>query len=278
MEEKVVKMYEEGCTMKDIAKEYGCERHTISRILHKHGVSTSRHELLVGKTYQNKYGDKYKVLKDLVENGVGKCLVEFINTGYKTIQSSADVKRGFVKDYYKKTIYGVACKGHVVCRKKSFERLCFHRWTAMVARCYNIKSSSYKVYGQKGVRISERWLNFENFFEDLEKIPGYNKQKYINHEIELDKDKKGNGLIYSLETCQFIPVLENRRHQKIKPFKAISPESIVYYYNTQAECARHLGLIPRSIGKCLHKQLKHHHNYSFEYLEPQETIPSGSNQ
>ena len=28
--------------------------------------------------------------------------------------------------------------------------------------------------------------------------------------------------------------------------------------------------------KCLNGELKHHHNYTFEYLEPQTTIPYGS--
>lgn len=35
MEEKIIMMYKSGKTMEEIANEYGCERHKISRILKK---------------------------------------------------------------------------------------------------------------------------------------------------------------------------------------------------------------------------------------------------
>ena len=106
------------------------------------------------------------------------------------------------------------------------------------------------------------------------------KEKYMKHEIELDKDFGKNKFSkeYSPKNCQFLSVADNRKYQRrnIRPFKAISPEGKEYIFETQIDCARKLNLTARTIGKCLNKQLKHHHNYSFEYLEPQTTIPNGS--
>jgi hypothetical protein len=36
-------------------------------------------------------------------------------------------------------------------------------WNAMKFRCYNGKCRSYKNYGAKGIKISQDWLEFENF-------------------------------------------------------------------------------------------------------------------
>lgn len=278
MIDDVIKMYLDGYTMLEIANKYGTYIQKISKILHSNGVNTSQHELLKGQHFKNKQGDSYVVVEDYILHGHGMCKIRFDDTGYETVLSSSKVKSGEVRDYYKKTIYGVACKGHISCPKKSFARLCFHRWQSMVSRCYNPKSNGYKSYGAKGVRISVDWLIFENFFNDLPKIQGFDKEKYINHEIELGKDTKNQLKLYSLENCVFIPVSTNRKFNKVRPFKAISPDGKETIYNTQAECARNLNMISRSIGKCLNKQLKHHHNYKFEYLEPQTTIPNGSSE
>ena len=280
MENEIINLYQKGYKMNEIAKKYNCERHRISRILKKNNINTSRHEKLKGKEFKNKYGDEYIVLEDYVNNGHGECLVEFKKTKYQTIQLSSNVKKGNVKDYYKKTIYGVACRGHIICPKNSFEGICFHRWTAILQRCYQENSVNYNAYGKRGVRMSEEWLNFENFYNDIQKLEGFDKEKFINHEIELDKDTGKNKFSkeYSKENCRFIPIKQNRRYQRknIKPFKAISPNGDVYIFETQIDCAKKLNMVARTIGKCLNGELKHHHNYTFEYLEPQTTIPHGS--
>lgn len=280
MEKEIIELYKKGFKIKEIAIKYNCERHKISRILKKNNISTSRHELLKGKKYTNSCGDTYIVLHDRVNNGHGECFIKFEKTGYSKWVLSSLVKKGHIKDYYKKTIYGVACKGKIICRNNTIEKLCFHRWLSMVSRCYNKKDIGYKFYGAKGVIICDKWLIFENFYKDLKKIKGYDEEKYIKHEIELDKDKFGFNKIYDINNCQFITINENRKYEmkNIKPFKAISPTGEIFIYETQSDCARNLNMVARSISKCLHKQLKHHHGYSFEYLEPQTTIPDGSSE
>lgn len=269
MKEQIVELYNDGFTMKEIGVLVGCERHKISRILKEYNVNTNCHELLKGKTFVNHEGDEYKVIDDYVKNGHGMCKVKFLETGYETKSYSSNVKRGNIKDYFKRNIYGVACKGKIICPKGSLKQISFHRWSAMVSRCYNDKDINYKAYGGRGVTICDNWLIFENFYNDLFKIEGFNKLKYINHEIELDKDTKGFNKEYSLENCVFISKKENNRYQRknIKPFIAISPNGERHIFETQTDCAKSLNLIARTIGKCLSGQLKHHRGYSFKYLE-----------
>jgi len=40
-------------------------------------------------------------------------------------------------------------------------------WHGMKDRCHNPKNPKFHLYGGKGVRVCERWLNYENFFADM---------------------------------------------------------------------------------------------------------------
>jgi len=40
-------------------------------------------------------------------------------------------------------------------------------WMKMVERCIKPASTSYKHYGGRGIKVCDRWLSLENFFEDM---------------------------------------------------------------------------------------------------------------
>lgn len=47
-----------------------------------------------------------------------------------------------------------------------------HRsWTGMLQRCYNAKSTSYELYGGRGIKVCDRWNQFENFLSDVGERP-----------------------------------------------------------------------------------------------------------
>lgn len=52
--------------------------------------------------------------------------------------------------------------------KRSVEYQC---WSAMKQRCFNPNDPGYKHYGSRGITVCERWLKFENFFEDMGNRP-----------------------------------------------------------------------------------------------------------
>lgn len=50
----------------------------------------------------------------------------------------------------------------------SDEHPLYNTWCNMKARCYNRKSNRYPLYGGRGIRVCDRWLeSFEAFVEDM---------------------------------------------------------------------------------------------------------------
>ena len=43
----------------------------------------------------------------------------------------------------------------------------YSTWGAMKARCYNPNSKAYKYYGARGIKVCDRWLDINNFIEDM---------------------------------------------------------------------------------------------------------------
>jgi hypothetical protein len=81
----------------------------------------------------------------------------------------------------------------------------YRLWKDMLKRCYSekyqIKTPTYR-----GCSVSERWLNFQNFCEDIQLLCNYTLWKNSKESYHLDKDLKIKGnKQYNLETCQFIP-------------------------------------------------------------------------
>ena len=64
-------------------------------------------------------------------------------------------------------------------------------WTLMNNRCINVNDEHYKYYGERGIKVCEKWRNsFENFFEDMGDRP-------IGKTIE----RIDNNLGYFKENC-----------------------------------------------------------------------------
>lgn len=40
------------------------------------------------------------------------------------------------------------------------------KWHAMISRCNDPKNSMYYRYGGRGIRVCDRWMDFDNYFQD----------------------------------------------------------------------------------------------------------------
>lgn len=78
---------------------------------------------------------------------------------------------------------------------------------SMIARCYRESSRAYKNYGAKGVRVCKEWLDDFMSFYNWAINNGWKR------DLQIDKDIKGNGFLYSPENCCFVTAKENMRNR-----------------------------------------------------------------
>lgn len=78
----------------------------------------------------------------------------------------------------------------------------------MMARCYTPSETRYKNWGGMGVTVCKEWRDDINAFCQWAIRNGWRKG------VQLDKDKIGNGKIYSPGVCCFISSKENNRHRR----------------------------------------------------------------
>lgn len=80
----------------------------------------------------------------------------------------------------------------------------YETWCAIKRRCYSPKSQYFRLYGGKGIKVCERWLeSFENFFADMGPRPS-GKQS-----IDRIDGEKG----YSPDNCRWATSAEQSRNK-----------------------------------------------------------------
>lgn len=140
-----------------------------------------------------------------------KVLVKFDETNHISLCFLENVRKGKLRDPYKKSFLGIGFLGEYenLPHTKQAKQL----WSNMMKRCYNPKDE--KGYFGKGVVVDERWHCFANFLDDLPKLLNFDcwllGHKEGNDRYNLDKDflVKGNK-VYSRELCIFLEESENK--------------------------------------------------------------------
>ena len=96
--------------------------------------------------------------------------------------------------------------------ENEWNKMVYRKWARMLHRCYNEEYHKTKNgENYKDCTVCDRWLTLSNFVEDVPKIDGYDKEKFLNGELELDKDKKNNtnNKHYHFNFCTWLPKPEN---------------------------------------------------------------------
>lgn len=74
-------------------------------------------------------------------------------------------------------------------------------WDSMMQRCNNSKSTNYKNYGARGIKVSEEFKDCKTFIKYIESLPNYSEDKQIDR-INNDLGYQRNNLKWSDRTEQ----------------------------------------------------------------------------
>lgn len=82
-----------------------------------------------------------------------------------------ELRRGYSKSCgcLKRTLAAERCTIHELSKinKEGKKHPLYKSWEGMKYRCYNKKSTYYRDYGGRGIKVCERWLEFNNFYLDM---------------------------------------------------------------------------------------------------------------
>ncbi|UGO47688.1 HNH homing endonuclease [Bacillus phage vB_BanH_McCartney] len=128
---------------------------------------------------------------------------------------------------------------------------------SMKARCYDPNKREYKHYGAKGVTVCDEWQSINGFLETIDSVDGWDRDKFLRGELDLDKDfKMAGNKLYSPDTCCFLERLRNTgyRPSRAREVIGLSPQGETFEFNNQAEFAREHGLDRGNLSKSLREQ------------------------
>ena len=122
---------------------------------------------------------------------------------------------GKVKDIYKNNLIWGRTKSCGCLRKELMSKRAtkhgmsskkvYVSWYRMLRRCYVISDIGYKDYGNRGIKVCERWHKLENFYEDMGDRPKGKTLARINNE--------GN---YELNNCRWADLSIQNRNQRTR--------------------------------------------------------------
>lgn len=84
----------------------------------------------------------------------------------------------------------------------------------MMQRCYNINDKKYSEYGSLGVKVCDRWKNFDNFVSDVMLLENFIYFYNYPNLYQLDKDYLQFNLpkserVYGPGKCIFLSIYDN---------------------------------------------------------------------
>ena len=96
-------------------------------------------------------------------------------------------------------------------------------WKGIKGRCLNKNNSSYKNYGDRGITICSEWIEFKNFYRDMNNSYKNHVKKFGEKNTSIDRENNEKG--YYRKNCHFATIKEqnlNTRRNYIITYKGQS--------------------------------------------------------
>jgi hypothetical protein len=170
-----------------------------------------------GTRRRNMDGFWFRVGERTGEYRYGKPLYQIVfESGFSTVATSQGLWRNQIKDWGSPSVMGAGIVGWRIARPS--KHTLYSTWHGMLERCRGPRRKANCAYDD--VTVHQRWLRFDNFVEDAEKLPGYDLTRISSGELQLDKDKLGpqtGPRIYGPETCCWLTAAEQNAFKR--PFR-----------------------------------------------------------
>lgn len=136
-------------------------------------------------------------------------------------------------------------------------------WADMKTRCLNPKCNKFYLYGGKGITVSEEWLLYQNFYNDMWGDYLAHVEEFGERQTTLDRINENMG--YSISNCRWATYAEQNTHlSSCRPFKAISPDGVEYIVRDKSKFGLEHNIRRQGILKCLNGEYKQHKGWKFE--------------
>lgn len=89
------------------------------------------------------------------------------NLIYGNTKSCGCLKKEYSDKHRGKKRPEISGKNNKRYRHGMYKTKIYHVWQSMISRCYNEKDSAYKNYGARGIFVSNSWMDFLCFWNDV---------------------------------------------------------------------------------------------------------------
>lgn len=108
-------------------------------------------------------------------------------------------------------------------KKHGMKRSRFYKiWINLKSRCMNKHNKDFKNYGEKGIEVCERWLDFNSFKSDMYDTYLHHIKKYGESDTTIDRiDPDGN---YESQNCRWATQLQQQQNRTNNKYVAYTKE------------------------------------------------------
>lgn len=164
---------------------------------------------LIGEIFTSIRVYDFKIIKAYKGNSYRQ--IEFLETGYRKIVESKCMNTLCIVDPYEPSVCNVGIIGELYNQPQYSKNTLYTRWVGMIRRCYDEDCKSFKDYGAKGCIVSDDWLYYPKYINDIKKKDHYFDLITDTENWHIDKDilSSSNNKIYSNETTCIITKSNN---------------------------------------------------------------------